>query len=462
MANNNPSNANNPNPNNPSSNNNNNPRAPQDYFHQQQQPRAPVADMGEGAFVRQGKVGGAGVAVSVAAGAGGGFRVVVDVSAGVVGVGREGDAAAALGGAAAGVGADEGGGSDNETIQGDDSSSSSDLREVDEDVDDEPWDSDASTARDSDDGSSDAMEVVAVAALSASRPARRHLALPPRFGGDAHHSDADMAQGEAASAAARTQPPPREEEPLFHRMVAHLGQAQPPVYVRCPICTTTQLSIRGLEIYEPEDENEQAGLLELAPGTVLICGHMVCTPCWTQHVAVQRGEGSAGLEHWSDEEEEEDEAMEGEVGAAGEEGDWEDVDEEDQVGSEGEQGAKASPSASLPDLVAIANDAGPPPINLAAPIQAPNNRPFLEPFAPLTCPLCRAVLQHPACGCDVETNEMPTHPSDPCASILYRAVWVDTPYGEDGWADRFPRPLNDGGHIADWCGECSGWSEEED
>lgn len=79
----------------------------------------------------------------------------------------------------------------------------------------------------------------------------------------------------------------RYEQPLFHRLVeaidGYLSGIRPP-FVRCPICTTTQLSIRGLPYYEPPDEDERADLPDRAVGMVLICGHMVCKPCWTQNV----------------------------------------------------------------------------------------------------------------------------------------------------------------------------------
>jgi hypothetical protein len=77
----------------------------------------------------------------------------------------------------------------------------------------------------------------------------------------------------------------REEEVLFHRVIDAIsryltGTVIPP-FVRCPICTTTQLSIRGLHLYESDDP---ADLPDLAPGVVLICGHMFCKPCWDAHV----------------------------------------------------------------------------------------------------------------------------------------------------------------------------------
>jgi hypothetical protein len=78
----------------------------------------------------------------------------------------------------------------------------------------------------------------------------------------------------------------REEEVLFHRVIdaisRYLTGCVIPPFVRCPICTTTQLSIRGLHLYKPDDP---ADLPDLGPGVVLICGHMFCKPCWEAHVA---------------------------------------------------------------------------------------------------------------------------------------------------------------------------------
>jgi len=76
-----------------------------------------------------------------------------------------------------------------------------------------------------------------------------------------------------------------EEEPLFHNMVRTMeldAMGVKPRFVRCPICTLTQLSIRGAQIYRSPDPEERASLPEFAPGVVLICGHMVCKPCWGQ------------------------------------------------------------------------------------------------------------------------------------------------------------------------------------
>ena len=69
----------------------------------------------------------------------------------------------------------------------------------------------------------------------------------------------------------------------------YLSGAKPP-FVRCPICTTTQLSIRGLLLYTSPDAEELAELPDLKPGVVLICGHMVCKPCWEQTMAHHRAQ----------------------------------------------------------------------------------------------------------------------------------------------------------------------------
>ncbi len=319
--------------------------------------------------------------------------------------------------------------------EGDDSSSFSSLREVDEDVEDEPWYSGRELASDPDSDDDSPSDVAASPALGS---APRRSAPSPRLGGDAHNSEADTAEV----------PPPREEESLFHRVAECLGQARPPVFVRCPICTITQLSIRGLEIYEPEDEYERTGLPELAPGVVLVCGHMVCGPCWQQYVVMQRGE----------------------VAEEDEEGVWEEVEDESEDDDDdyeemeqAEEGAKGA----LPNLIPnpAAANANPPPLILPAPARGANAG-FID---PLKCPVCRVALRYRYCLCDIETPVMPLHPLDPSAPAGYRETWAGVAYSDDRWAAAFPRTLNDGAHIFNMCDECidavddaMGWGVDEE
>ncbi|KAK4041757.1 hypothetical protein C8A01DRAFT_34249 [Parachaetomium inaequale] len=80
----------------------------------------------------------------------------------------------------------------------------------------------------------------------------------------------------------------RFEEPLFHRVVhaiEYYGMGRKPPFVRCAIYTDAQLSIRGLPLYEAREAEDRATLPGIARGVVLICGHMLCKPCWTLNEA---------------------------------------------------------------------------------------------------------------------------------------------------------------------------------
>jgi hypothetical protein len=83
----------------------------------------------------------------------------------------------------------------------------------------------------------------------------------------------------------------RFEEPLFHRVVHALEfyvVGKKPPFVRCPICTDTQLSIRGLPRYDAREAEDRATLPNFTSGVVFVCGHMICKPCWTMNVEHHR------------------------------------------------------------------------------------------------------------------------------------------------------------------------------
>ncbi len=163
------------------------------------------------------------------------------------------------------------------------------------------------------------------------------------------------------------------EEPLFHRIHTALLHPNParPVFVRCPICTVTQLSIRGLRRYQPRDPED---LPDFAPGVVLMCGHMACAACWTAYAR-----------------------------------------------------------------------------------HALDNADNRDGDPPLSCPICRLVLEHTVCGCNIEALDMPMHPTDETATAQYRE-WFggeDYRYADDEWADEFPPTFPDGiDELPDVCGAC--------
>ena len=76
----------------------------------------------------------------------------------------------------------------------------------------------------------------------------------------------------------------------------------------------------------------------------------------------------------------------------------------------------------------------------------------------LSCPICRAALTHPLCGCGIDGLSMPRHPSDETVSAWYRQRWGGEGYryAEDRWAEAIPRTLTDGGEIPGACELCGG------
>ncbi len=167
------------------------------------------------------------------------------------------------------------------------------------------------------------------------------------------------------------------EEPLFHRLVRGITHPEPGrhLFARCPICTMTQLSIRGLPRYQPRDGLGLADLPDFAPGVVLICGHMVCHPCWRAYVT--------------------------------HEFDMADNHEED---------------------------------------------------PPVSCPVCRLELAYTVCGCYIDVEDMPMHPTDPTASAQYRE-WFggeDYRYADDDWVAEFYPTLPDGAEMPEICPPCRG------
>ena len=79
----------------------------------------------------------------------------------------------------------------------------------------------------------------------------------------------------------------------------------------------------------------------------------------------------------------------------------------------------------------------------------------------LACPVCRAVLTHPLCGCGIDGRSMPRHPSDETVTEWYRQRWGGEGYryAADRWAERFPRTLADGIEMPGACELCGGNEE---
>ncbi|KAK4102229.1 hypothetical protein N658DRAFT_506433 [Parathielavia hyrcaniae] len=208
-------------------------------------------------------------------------------------------------------------------------------------------------------------------------------------------------------------PDTREEEPLFHNLVhammgtnnrdpqstntnaAAASTTTIPPFVRCPICTTTQLSIRALPLHHPTNPTD---LPDLAPGMVLLCGHMFCKPCWALHMAQYTAATTANNNNTS--------------------------------------------GGSTPADDDHENNRSPPP-----------NPP---PHPPLCCPMCRVELRHPVCGCRVGALEMPINPYDPGAREKYEQEWGRWyRFVDDEWAREYPPTLGEGGGAGDVCEECA-------
>ncbi|KAK3682265.1 hypothetical protein B0T22DRAFT_484340 [Podospora appendiculata] len=66
----------------------------------------------------------------------------------------------------------------------------------------------------------------------------------------------------------------RQEESLWHKIKDYLfgAQAGPAPYAECNICMNAELQIHGIP---PTSDT-----VERKRGTVLPCGHMMCTDCW--------------------------------------------------------------------------------------------------------------------------------------------------------------------------------------
>ncbi|KAK3332326.1 hypothetical protein B0T19DRAFT_473238 [Cercophora scortea] len=69
----------------------------------------------------------------------------------------------------------------------------------------------------------------------------------------------------------------RQEESLWHKIKAYLFSPQtgtPAPYAQCNICMSAELQIHGIPPTSPSPSSD------LKRGTVLPCGHMLCTDCY--------------------------------------------------------------------------------------------------------------------------------------------------------------------------------------
>ncbi|EAQ89746.1 predicted protein [Chaetomium globosum CBS 148.51] len=69
-----------------------------------------------------------------------------------------------------------------------------------------------------------------------------------------------------------------------------------PPFARCALCADAQLSLRFVPIYIPRDAKDREDMPDLERGAVLICGHMVCRPCWERVVELHNKEAEADAE----------------------------------------------------------------------------------------------------------------------------------------------------------------------
>ncbi|AEO65229.1 uncharacterized protein THITE_129198 [Thermothielavioides terrestris NRRL 8126] len=228
---------------------------------------------------------------------------------------------------------------------------------------------------------------------------------------------------------------------------------------------TTQLSIRGVPLHRPLPHEHLSGL---APGTVLICGHMVCVPCWVawggDHVEF-RAEVENGSEYQEGDFDEgpddnEQQLQEGEEEAEEGEDDDDDMlgqehpdengdeDEQQQAGPDDQDDGEGEDEGEDEDedegeISEVDEDQFP----------DPPPQPAYEWRPPMKCPVCQLVLEHPGCGCPILPEDMPPsleEDEDAAGGREYS-------YADDQWARRYPQTLPEraDGAVSPFCAPCA-------